>query len=62
MIEDGVLDGVDYVFGAHLDSQTPLGKISVGEGYQMAELINLRFIFKVKAGMEQGLMRQLIRL
>lgn len=36
MIEDGVLKGVDYVFGAHLDSQTPLGKITVGEGFQMA--------------------------
>lgn len=36
MIEDGVLDGVDYVFAIHLDSQTPLGKVTVGSGYQMA--------------------------
>src|SRR5881392_2110493 len=36
MIEDGVLEGVDYVFGAHLGSQIPLGKIAVGVGYQMA--------------------------
>jgi amidohydrolase len=36
MVEDGVLDGVDYVFGIHLDSQAPLGKVLVGEGYQMA--------------------------
>ncbi|WP_153721588.1 M20 metallopeptidase family protein [Sporosarcina cascadiensis] len=36
MVEAGVLEGVDYVFGAHLDSQTPLGTMVVGEGYQMA--------------------------
>lgn len=36
MIEDGVLDGVDYVFGAHLASDLPLGKIGVREGAIMA--------------------------
>ncbi|BAQ09361.1 peptidase m20 [Bacillus sp. OxB-1] len=36
MVEDGVLEGVDYVFGAHLDSQAPIGTVSVGSGYQMA--------------------------
>jgi len=36
MVEDGALDGVDVVFGAHLQSQLPLGKISVKEGYQSA--------------------------
>ncbi|WP_301109915.1 M20 family metallopeptidase [Sporosarcina sp.] len=36
MVEAGVLGGVDYVFGAHLDSQSPLGTMVVGEGYQMA--------------------------
>ncbi|MFD1451885.1 M20 metallopeptidase family protein [Oceanobacillus sojae] len=36
MIEEGILDDVDYVFGAHLASDIPVGKVGVGEGYQMA--------------------------
>ncbi|MEW9671297.1 M20 family metallopeptidase [Ammoniphilus sp. 3BR4] len=36
MIEDGCLDGVDVVFGAHVSSIHPLGKIGVKEGYAMA--------------------------
>src|SRR5690625_453375 len=36
MVEDGALDGVDFVFGAHLQSQLPLGKMSVKPGYQSA--------------------------
>ncbi|MFJ8065931.1 M20 family metallopeptidase [Psychrobacillus sp. NPDC096426] len=36
MIEENVLDGVDYVFAAHLDSKVPIGKASVGAGYKMA--------------------------
>ena len=50
MIEDGVLDGVDYVFGAHLDSQTPLGKITVGEGYQMAAVDKFDIHIQGKGG------------
>ena len=50
MIEDGVLDGVDYVFGAHLDSQMPLGKISVGEGYQMAAVDKFAIHIQGKGG------------
>ncbi len=50
MIEDGVLDGVDYVFGAHLDSQTPLGKITVGEGYQMAAVDKFEIHIQGKGG------------
>ncbi|WP_018393432.1 M20 family metallopeptidase [Bacillus sp. 37MA] len=50
MIEEGVLDGVDYVFGAHLDSQTPLGKISVGEGYQMAAVDKFSIHIQGKGG------------
>ena len=30
MIEENVLDGVDYVFGAHLASSIPVGKVGVG--------------------------------
>lgn len=36
MIEENILDQVDAVFGAHLATDIPLGKIAVGEGYQMA--------------------------
>ena len=50
MIEDGVLDGVDYVFGAHLHSKTPLGKISVGEGYQMAAVDKFAIHIQGKGG------------
>lgn len=50
MIEDGVLDGVDYVFGTHLDSQTPLGKIVVGEGYQMAAVDKFKINIQGKGG------------
>ncbi|MGE7623784.1 M20 metallopeptidase family protein [Viridibacillus sp. NPDC096237] len=36
MIAEDVLKDVDYVFGAHLDSGVPVGKVSVGDGYRMA--------------------------
>ncbi len=50
MIEDGVLEGVDYVFGAHLDSQNLLGKITVGEGYQMAAVDKFAIHIQGKGG------------
>lgn len=50
MIEDGVLAGVDYVFGAHLDSQTPIGKIAVGEGYRMAAVDKFAIQIQGKGG------------
>ncbi|WP_042350728.1 M20 metallopeptidase family protein [Bacillus massiliigorillae] len=33
MIEDGCLDGVDVIYGAHVMSTMPVGEIGVGEGY-----------------------------
>ena len=36
MIEDGCLDGVDLVFGAHLQSQMPAGKVYVRDGFLQA--------------------------
>lgn len=50
MIENGVLDEVDYVFGAHLDSQNPLGTISVGEGFQMAAVDKFSIHIQGKGG------------
>ena len=38
MIEEGALDGVDAVFGAHLASDLPLGQISTGTGPIMASV------------------------
>ncbi|WP_428909893.1 M20 metallopeptidase family protein [Niallia sp. Krafla_26] len=50
MIEEGILEGVDYVFGAHLGSQIPLGKIAVGEGYQMAAVDKFKIEIRGKGG------------
>ncbi|WP_059103750.1 M20 metallopeptidase family protein [Shouchella shacheensis] len=36
MIADGCLEGVDYVFGAHVASDIPLGQVSVTSGSIMA--------------------------
>lgn len=38
MIEAGALDGVDYVFGAHLASELPVGKIASRKGSTMASV------------------------
>ena len=44
MIEDGALDGVDYVFGAHLATELPIGKIATRNGAMMASVDH----FKIK--------------
>lgn len=44
MIEDGALDGVDYVFGAHLATELPIGKIATRKGAMMASVDR----FKIK--------------
>jgi amidohydrolase len=33
MIEDGCLDGVDVIYGAHVSSYLPIGEIRINEGY-----------------------------
>lgn len=48
MIEDGCLDGVDEVYGAHVWSTEPYGTIGVTDGYTMA----LRLTSQEKAVME----------
>ncbi|MBL4954824.1 amidohydrolase [Neobacillus sp. OS1-32] len=50
MVEAGVLDGVDYVFGAHLDSQTAVGKVTTGSGYQMAAVDKFTIKIQGKGG------------
>lgn len=44
MIEDGALNGVDYVFGAHLATELPIGKIATRTGAMMASVDH----FKIK--------------
>ncbi|TCP23737.1 amidohydrolase [Scopulibacillus darangshiensis] len=36
MIEDGCLEGVDVVYGAHVMSHLPIGQVGVKEGHMMA--------------------------
>lgn len=50
MIEEGILDDVDYVFGAHLASDTPLGQIGIGAGYQMAAVDKFEIKIKGRGG------------
>ncbi|MFD1065853.1 M20 metallopeptidase family protein [Oceanobacillus locisalsi] len=50
MIEEGILDDVDYVFGAHLASDIPLGKAAVGEGRRMAAVDKFAIDIKGQGG------------
>ncbi|WP_425467605.1 M20 metallopeptidase family protein [Psychrobacillus soli] len=50
MIEDHVLDGVDYVFGAHLASGIPLGKVAVGAGYKQAAVDKFEILIEGHGG------------
>src|SRR5690625_3149528 len=50
MIEENILDEVDYVFGAHLASDIPLGKVAVGAGYKMAAVDKFKITIQGKGG------------
>lgn len=50
MISNGILDDVDFVFAAHLDSSLPVGKLAVGAGYQMAAADYFRIDLKGRGG------------
>ncbi|OCA88349.1 peptidase M20 [Bacillus sp. FJAT-27225] len=50
MIEEGILDEVDYVFGAHLASDIPLGQVAVGSGYKMAAVDKFKITVKGHGG------------
>jgi len=50
MIEEGILDNVDYVFAAHLASELPLGQVAVGAGYQMAAVDKFEITIKGHGG------------
>lgn len=50
MIEDGALDGVDAIFGAHLDSGNPVGTVAIGDGYRMASVDKFKIILQGLGG------------
>lgn len=50
MIEDGCLDGVDVIFGAHVWSGEPIGTVGVGEGFMMAAMDSFHIEIQGKGG------------
>ncbi|CAM4041613.1 M20 metallopeptidase family protein [Saccharibacillus endophyticus] len=50
MIEAGALDGIDEVYGAHLASYMPLGKLSVSSGPSMAAVDSFAITVQGKGG------------
>lgn len=50
MVEDGALDGVDAVFGAHLATDIPYGKVAVGSGFRMAAVDAFTITIEGKGG------------
>ena len=50
MIEEGALEGVDEVFGMHVMSKVPAGKMGVGAGPRMASTDRYKINIKGKGG------------
>ncbi|MGE7764531.1 amidohydrolase [Peribacillus sp. NPDC096540] len=50
MLGDGALEGVDAVYGAHLATDIPVGKIAVGSGYKMAAVDAFEITIEGKGG------------
>jgi len=50
MVEDGALDGVDAIFGAHLWSMAPMGKVWIAPGPIMANADDFTIEIKGKGG------------
>lgn len=50
MIEEGALDDVDAIFGAHLWSNLPVGKVSVEPGPRMAAVDYFKILVEGKGG------------
>ncbi|MDQ0217387.1 amidohydrolase [Peribacillus cavernae] len=50
MIEDGCLDGVDVIYGAHVWSPIPIGTVGVGEGPMMAAMDSFEIEIRGKGG------------
>ncbi|MFM1652133.1 M20 family metallopeptidase [Brevibacillus sp. B_LB10_24] len=50
MIEDGCLEGVDVIYGAHVSSDEPVGTVGVGEGYLLANADTFEIEIEGKGG------------
>ncbi|MEC2056143.1 amidohydrolase [Peribacillus psychrosaccharolyticus] len=50
MIDDGVLDGVDYIFGGHLATDVPIGKVAIRSGASMASVDAFKITIQGKGG------------
>lgn len=50
MIEEKILDEVDYVFAAHLSSGIPIGEVAVGSGKKRAAVDKFKIIVEGKGG------------
>ncbi|WP_312473380.1 amidohydrolase [Neobacillus sp.] len=50
LVEEGVLDNVDVIYGIHLMSSMPLGKIGFATGYAMASCNDFDITIKGKGG------------
>ncbi|MFP3415758.1 M20/M25/M40 family metallo-hydrolase, partial [Bacillus sp. SIMBA_074] len=50
MIEDGCLDGVDVIYGCHLQSTMPFGNVYYREGYIQAAADKFTITVKGKGG------------
>ncbi len=50
MVEAGVLDGVDVIFGAHLASDLPVGTVALGDGFQMAAVDKFELTIEGRGG------------
>ncbi|GAJ98246.1 M20 family metallopeptidase [Geomicrobium sp. JCM 19055] len=50
MIADGCLDGVDYIFGAHVQSGLSLGQVNVRQGPSMAAVDRFKIRIQGKGG------------
>lgn len=54
MVEEGVMDGVDAVFGLHINSQTEVGDIKYRSGPAMAAVDNLKLTVNGRQAHEIG--------
>ena len=50
MIEDGVLNGVDFVFGGHLATEYPIGKVATRSGAIMASVDAFKITLQGRGG------------
>jgi amidohydrolase len=50
MVEDGALDGVDVVYGSHVASELPVGKVGIGYGFVTAAADSFEIVLYGKGG------------